>query len=210
MKGAGEVEKWYRIFCEADGAGGGGEGGEPGGAGTDPTGGDGGGEPAGGKPANKNIFDTGETGAEVPEEYQFNLGEGLEINDELKGKFTEFAKGANLTQAQADALLQMHSGVVLDMMRQAEDQANNWAEECQKQGLLAKENIALAKNTLKTFGGDEAMQALVATGAANHPAVQKMLQNIGSLLAEDNVPDGKEPAKPPQSDVDILFANSKY
>lgn len=210
------MEKWYKIFCEPDGAGGGGEpaggepnGGEPAGTGDDPA--DDGG--TGGEPAvPKNIFEAGEdTAAEqVPEEYEFNLGEGLEISDDLKARFTEVAKGAKLTQSQTDALMKMHSDVVLDMMHKAEEQANQWAAECQKQGLLTKENIAFAKNALTTFGGDEALQVLVSTGAANHPAVQKMLQNIGSLLAEDKVPDGQEPPKQQKNDADILFANSKY
>lgn len=210
------MKKWYKIFCEADGVGGGGDpavGGDPAGTGDEPGGGDPAGSGAGGEPAApKNIFEAGDDPAteQIPEEYAFNLGEGLEISDDLKARFTEVAKGANLTQSQADALMKMHSDVVLDMMHQAEEQANNWASECEKQGLLTKENIAFAKRALTTFGGDEAMNVLVSTGAANHPAIQKMLQNIGSLLAEDNVPDGKEPAKPPQSDADILFANSKY
>lgn len=210
------MKKWYKIFCEADGAGGGGDpvgGSDPAGTGDEPGGGDPAGSGAGGEPAApKNIFEAGDDPAteQVPEEYEFNLGEGLEISDDLKARFTEVAKGANLTQSQADALMKMHSDVVLDMMHQAEEQANNWAAECQKQGLLTKENIAFAKNAVTTFGGDEALQVLVSTGAANHPAIQKMLQNIGSLLAEDTAPDGKEPPKQQKNDADILFANSKY
>lgn len=210
------MEKWNKIFCEVDGAGGGGDpvgGGDPAGTGDEPGGGEPAGSGAGGEPtAPKNIFEAGDDPAaeQVPEEYEFNLGEGLEISDDLKARFTEVAKGANLTQAQADALMKMHSDVVLDMMHQAEEQANNWASECEKQGLLTKENIAFAKSALTTFGGDEAKKVLVSTGAANHPAIQKMLQNIGSLLAEDKVPDGQEPPKQQKNDADILFANSKY
>lgn len=210
------MKKWYKIFCEADGAGGGGDpvgGSDPAGAGDEPGGGDPAGSGAGGEPAApKNIFEDGDDPVteQVPEEYEFNLGEGLEISDDLKARFTEVAKGANLTQSQADALIKMHSDVVLDMMHQAEEQANNWASECEKQGLLTKENIAFAKSALTTFGGDEAKKVLVSTGAANHPAIQKMLQNIGSLLAEDKVPDGQEPPKQQKNDADILFANSKY
>lgn len=210
------MKKWNKIFYEADGAGGGGDpvgGSDPAGAGDEPGGGDPAGSGAGGEPAApKNIFEDGDDPAteQVPEEYEFNLGEGLEISDDLKARFTEVAKGANLTQSQADALMKMHSDVVLDMMHQAEEQANNWASECEKQGLLTKENIAFAKSALTTFGGDEAKKVLVSTGAANHPAIQKMLQNIGSLLAEDKVPDGQEPPKQQKNDADILFANSKY
>lgn len=210
--------KWYRIFCEADGGAGAGgtdpagSGDPSGGAGGDPSGGSAGDDPAaGGAPPVKNIFEAGaDPEPVVPEEYEFKLAEGLEITDELKAKFSEAAKGMKLTQDQADQLLKMHSDVLLDVIHQAENQRNEWAQQCEKQGLASKENLSLAKNALKVFGGSEAMEILVATGAANHPAVQKMLQNIGSLLAEDKVPDGDNPKPQPTSDADILFANSKY
>lgn len=217
------MQKWYRIFCEADGAGGG-EG-----TGIDGTGGagEGGGAPAGTGDAGaaggatgggeagaaqgegtKNVFEMG--GDQVPAEYEFNLGEGLEISDELKAQFSAVAKSAKMTQSQADALMKMHSDVMLDAIKQAEDQRNGWAAECEKQGLISPENIGYARAAVDTFGGSEVMQVLVQTGAANHPAVLKMLQTIGSMIAEDKVPDGQQ-SKPQQGNTaDILFANSKY
>ena len=55
----------------------------------------------------------------------------------------------------------------------------------------------------------ECMQALIESGAAYNPAVQKMLQNIGHLLSEDNAPDGAHAGKE-TSAADLLFANSNY
>lgn len=151
-----------------------------------------------------NVFDA------VPEEYAFNLGEGLTISDEQKTAFTAIAKEANMTQAQVDAVLKMHSDIMLDAIRQAEDQRNEWAKECGKQGLLTQQNIGYAKKCIETFGGSEAMQALVDTGAANHPAVQKMLQKIGALISEDNGAGGDKPAQQQVSDADLMFPNSQY
>ena len=145
----------------------------------------------------------------VPESYEFNLGEGLTITDELKGKFTEIAKGAKLTQEQANALIDMHSSILLDYMHQTEAKVNGWVDECQKAGYLSEENLGYAKSAINYFGGSDAMNALVETGAINHPAVFKMVMTIGQLIAEDAPPKG-EPPKGPKSSADILFPNSKY
>jgi len=131
------------------------------------------------------------------------------MNEELEGRFTAIAKEAGLTQAQADSLVQMHADIVTGIQQQAAQVKNEWAAECQKQGLSTPENLRAAKLTVDTFGGGEAMQALVESGVAFNPAVQKMLQSIGHLLQEDNAPDGK-PAGENISAADLLFSNSKY
>lgn len=146
----------------------------------------------------------------APESYVFNLGEGLTISDELKTKFTDIAKKANLTQESVDALLEMHSDIMLDTIRQAENQKNEWAKQCQEQGIADREHLGYAKKCIDTFGGGGAMQVLVDTGAINHPEVQRMLQRIGSLISEDNGATGGNPPPKEKSDADLMFPNSKY
>lgn len=148
--------------------------------------------------------------AAAPEAYEFKLRDGLTISDDMKTRLTEVAKGAKLDQKTMDALLEMHGEVMYDVIHQAEKQKNDWAEECSKQGLLDEVKLGYAKEAVKVFGGSAAMDVLVATGAANHPAVQKMLQNIGELLAEDNPPAGNTHMDNPVKGADLLFPNSKY
>lgn len=144
----------------------------------------------------------------VPETYEFNLPEGLTISDEQKEAFSAVAKEAKMTQEQANSLLKMHADIVMEQQRQAEEIKNQWMNECAKQGLNTPENLAAAKIAVDTFGGGDAMNALIESGAAYHPAVQAFLQRIGHLLKEDNAPDGK--AATQQTAADLLFANSKY
>ena len=120
------------------------------------------------------------------DKYEFNLQEGLELSPELEADFTAIAKDAKLTQEQATKLIDLHSKVVLDVMHKQEEIVDGWTAECQKQGLISRENIAAAKLAVNTFGGGEAMQVLVNTGVANHPAIQKMLQNIEACLWKTN------------------------
>lgn len=195
--------------CGAGGDGGtGGDGGVAGGSksifdnpdGGNPPG-DGGGNPAG---------DGGGAGT-VPENYEFNLGEGLTITDEQKTAFTAIAKDAKLSQAQADSLLKMHSEIINGYMHEAEEAIEKNIAECQKQGLITKENLGFAKAAVDTFGGSEAMQVLIDTGAINHPAVCKLFVTIGQLISEDKPADthvGGGKGTPRAED--ILFPNSKY
>lgn len=213
-------KKWLFFLAPDGGDAGGGEGGA---GGDGSTGGDGG--AAGGS---KSIFDNPDGGnppgdgggnpagdgggaGTVPENYEFNLGEGLTITDEQKTAFTAIAKDAKLSQAQADSLLKMHSEIINGYMHEAEEAIEKNIAECQKQGLITKENLGFAKAAVDTFGGSEAMQVLIDTGAINHPAVCKLFVTIGQLISEDKPADthvGGGKGTPRAED--ILFPNSKY
>lgn len=207
-------KKWL-FFLAPDGGDAGGDGGTGGDGGAaggsksvfdNPDGsgnasGDGSGNPAG---------DGGGTG-EVPENYEFNLGEGLTITDEQKTAFTAIAKDAKLSQAQADSLLKMHSEIINGYMHAAEDANEKNIAECEKLGLTSQENLGFARTAVNTFGGSEAMQVLIDTGAINHPAVCKLFVTIGQLISEDKPADthvGGGKGTPRAED--ILFPNSKY
>lgn len=212
------MDAWNKFFMDADGA-------DAGGGETPPAGGEGAGD---GEP--KNIFNAGEGGEgdnlpaggegggdagggegapQVPESYEFNLGEGLTITDEQKAAFTAIAKEAKLTQAQADGLLKMHSEILSGYMHEAEEAVEKNIAECQKLGLTTKENLGYAKAAVDMFGGSDAMQVLVDTGAINHPAVCKLFVNIGQLISEDNPLDSHVGGKTVRPE-DVLFPNSKY
>ena len=212
-------KKFWQLFLEADGAGGGGTG--DGGTGGADNAGDN--PPVGGENAPKpSIFDKpvdepkpeppadNPADKTVPEEYEFKLGEGLSISDALKARFSKVAKEASLSQEQVNALMDMHSETMLEVLQAGEKQAADWEAECKAQGLLSREKLGYAVEALNVFGGDEAKQVLIETGAANHPAVMKMLQTIGELIHEDTNKEGDTKAQSKQDIADILFANSKY
>lgn len=212
-------KKWLFFLAPDGGDAGGGEGGAGGDGGTGGDGGVAGGSksifdnPDGGNPpgdGDGNPADAGGAG-EVPENYEFNLGEGLTITDEQKTAFTAIAKEAKLSQAQADSLLKMHSEIINGYMHAAEDAIEKNIAECQKLGLTSQENLGFARTAVDTFGGSEAMQVLIDTGAINHPAVCKLFVTIGQLISEDKPADthvGGGKGTPRAED--ILFPNSKY
>ena len=213
-------KKWLFFLAPDGGDAGGGEGGAGGGGGTGGDGGSTGGSksifdnPDGGNPpgdGSGNPAGDGGGAGEVPENYEFNLGEGLTITDEQKTAFTAIAKDAKLSQAQADSLLKMHSEIINGYMHAAEDAIEKNIAECQKLGLTSQENLGFARTAVNTFGGSEAMQVLIDTGAINHPAVCKLFVTIGQLISEDKPADthvGGGKGTPRAED--ILFPNSKY
>lgn len=213
-------KKWLFFLAPDGGDAGGGEGGAGGDGGTGGDGGAAGGSksifdnPDGGNPpgdGSGNPAGDGGGAGEVPENYEFNLGEGLTITDEQKTAFTAIAKDAKLSQAQADSLLKMHSEIINGYMHAAEDAIEKNIAECQKLGLTSQENLGFARTAVNTFGGSEAMQVLIDTGAINHPAVCKLFVTIGQLISEDKPADthvGGGKGTPRAED--ILFPNSKY
>lgn len=211
-------KKWLFFLAPDGGDAGGGEGGAGGDGGTGGDGGAAGGsksifdnpDGSGDASGDGNPADVGGAG-EVPENYEFNLGEGLTITDEQKTAFTAIAKEAKLSQAQADSLLKMHSEIINGYMHAAEDAIEKNIAECQKLGLTSQENLGFARTAVDTFGGSEAMQVLIDTGAINHPAVCKLFVTIGQLISEDKPADthvGGGKGTPRAED--ILFPNSKY
>lgn len=213
-------KKWLFFLAPDGGDAGGGEGGAGGDGGTGGDGGVAGGSksifdnPDGGNPpgdGSGNPAGDGGGAGTVPENYEFNLGEGLTITDEQKTAFTAIAKDAKLSQAQADSLLKMHSEIINGYMHAAEDAVEKNIAECEKLGLTSQENLGFARTAVNTFGGSEAMQVLIDTGAINHPAVCKLFVNIGQLISEDKPADthvGGGKGTPRAED--ILFPNSKY
>lgn len=220
------MEDKFKIILQLHAEGDGGDGGNGGGS---PAGNPGGGDPnsngaggaadGGGNPPEggfkQNPFGGGNPDNQqkeapvLPDKYEFKLAEGLEIAPAVAEEFTGIARELGLTQEGVDKLVDLHGRLMLESVKAAEAQRTGWADECAKQGLATDQGMANARLAVKTFGGSAAMDALIQTGAAWHPAVQKFLQNIGSLLQEDNGADGKPAGKNPSA-ADMMFPNSKY
>ena len=224
------MEDKFKIILQLHAEGDGGDGGTGGGGPADNSGGGdpgsngagnpgaGGGDPGTGNPQGndngfrKNPFGDGNPQPKppvLPDKYEFKLADGLELAPAVAEEFTGIAKELGLTQAGVDKLVDLHGRLMLESVKAAEAQRNGWADECAKQGLATPQAMANAKLAVDTFGGGEAMDILIKTGAAWHPAIQKMLQSIGSLLQEDTGTDGK-PSGRTQSAADMMFPNSNY
>lgn len=147
-------------------------------------------------------------GADVPESYEFHLPEGLTMSDEVAKEFTGIAHELKLSQAQADKLVALHSGVMTKMLGEVNARLDGWAAESEKQGFFKAENTDAIKKTLNTFWGSKGLDALIETGAVHHPDVLAGLLKIGQLLTEDKPPQGEGGGGAPFNPAGSLFPNS--
>jgi len=138
----------------------------------------------------------------VPEKYDLQMPEGVELDSVAADEFTTIAKDLKLTQDQAQKL----AGVAASMQqRQAEAHAKTvetWVESVKTDkeigGDKLNENLAVARKAMETFGSPELKDVLNMTGFGNHPAIIKAFYKIGQAISQDQIVVGK----PNQGTVD--------
>ena len=150
----------------------------------------------------------------APETYEdFTLPEGMERDAEGLEVFGSIAKELNLSQDQAQKLIDVQAEVV---QRQADaawqvwaDKQNEWALEVRNDKEFGGDNLpgskAAAKAFVMKFGGEEALEILRLTGASNHPKVFGALARAGKELAEDEIVSGSQGGDGAVSRAKVLF-----
>ena len=158
-----------------------------------------GGQPQGQQPAVEPAAEGLPQGA--PENYEFELPEGYELNQEVSEEFTAYARELNLPQDKAQAAVSM--GVKLlenAQAKQAEayaQQISAWRNEVTNDkeigGPALAENLSYAAKVLDTYAPD-LRAVLDETGLGNHPAFVKAFVKIGKAISEDRLVGGAQQA----------------
>lgn len=138
------------------------------------------------------------TGA--PEKYDsFKFADGMSVSETHLKSFQTMAKEYNLTQEQAQKL------VDFDVQRQTEfaqaqeqaleARANEWADKTRADkelgGERLTENLSVSKKALDKFGTPELVKLLDETGLGNHPDMIRVFYRIGKALGDEKVLEGK-------------------
>ncbi len=135
----------------------------------------------------------GNQAAEVPDTYEFNMPDGLELDAGLAEAASPVFKELGLSQDQADKL----TGLMAEhQQQQAQAQADaftqqldSWATEIKNDAEIGGEafekNAAVARQAIEKLGSPELNEMLAGTGIGNHPAMFKFALAVGKLLAED-------------------------
>ena len=135
----------------------------------------------------------------APEEgyADFTVLEGVELDKGAIEGFTALAKELDLSQADAQRLIDLDSE---RMAKVAEQQSKDW-EDVQK-GFITElkddkdfggenfdKNVKFARRVIETFGGEnkgeDLKKAFNETGVGNLPVLVKFLAKIGPLISED-------------------------
>jgi len=177
------------------------------------------------KPAAAPAAKPGDAAAGAPDAYEFKTPDGAhEFDQTVIGKFGDAAKALNLTQAQAQSILdavgpamqarqlELHNAAVKTFYEPIGGPPDTWEAQAKADkeigGDKLAENLALAKK-FSDIGGPEFVKVLDAFGLGNHPAVLKAFVRYGKAVSEDSfvAPSGAKPANRSQADR-IYGANS--
>ena len=155
-----------------------------------------------------------ESGA--PEEYKdFDLPEGVELDEEILAEFTPVLKDLGASQEDAQKLLDLQ-------MKMAEKvqtaQNEEWAEtqdkwvkdgEADKEFGKGKydESVSFARKALLDIGTPELRAALESTGMGNHPEFVRFFFRVGKAISEDDFSFGKEVPGTKKSQAERMFPN---
>lgn len=136
----------------------------------------------------------------VPESYDLDIPESMQVTDEAKASLDEKFREAGLTQEQAKTVFSMYTDTVEDMNRTLTKQSAAWLDESKKDpdigGSNFKSTTANVRRVTTRFG-DEAFEAIMdETGLGNHPALLRFLNKVGASLAEDRSGSGSATSRP--------------
>lgn len=145
----------------------------------------------------------------VPETYAFEPPEGLDLDDETKGRIEAFADTARemgLTQKQYQSLIeydlnraqQLNDVAVESWDRQVEGWRKSAKADKEIGGEKFAENLKVAESAIKQFG-DPDLRALLKSPSpenpnglaiGNHPAVLRFLNRVGKAIADPKLLQG--------------------
>lgn len=147
----------------------------------------------------------------APEKYEFQAGEGVELDTEALKDFEPVARDLNLTNEQAQKLVDAYPKILAGVQqRQAEAwqaQTEQWAVDVKADKEIGGDkltaNLSAAQRALDQFGTPELKEYLNTTGLGNHPDLVKTFVKIGKAMSEDGMVDGSNQGQ--RSAAEVLY-----
>lgn len=150
----------------------------------------------------------------APEAYDFKLPEGMEIDAEVLGEFTAFAKELNLPQDKAQKIVDFQAKLAAkqadEYQAAALKQGQEWASQVKNDPELGGANydksVASAVKVIQAFGDDGLRDLLNNTGLGNNPALFKFCHRVSQAMSEDKfVMPGSQTAAPKEMSIVDAF-----
>lgn len=142
----------------------------------------------------------------VPEKYEFEPPEGVEVDPSKIEVFGETAKELGLNQKQFQQLveydIQRSAAALEEMSTQFSARIKHWAEDTKADkelgGESLDENLGLAKRAIDTFGSPQLAKLIDppsadnpdGLGLGNHPEVIRLFYRVGRAISESDLVTG--------------------
>jgi len=154
----------------------------------------------------------------APEKYEtFKVPEGVSLDPELVTEFSAVAKALNLSQADAQKLVDLQTKVGQKTVEQGlktfSDMKKGWEAEIAKElGASFQAERAMAAKGRDKFATPEMVKLLNDSGLGSHPEVFKLFAKLGRAVAEDSFHEGKSAGAgaepPPKPTAEVLFGRT--
>lgn len=154
--------------------------------------------------------------ANVPENYEFTMPEGVTIDDNTLGDLKSLSKDLGLSQEQAQKIadlgVQQSERWAQQQMEYAKQAREEWATQVKSDkelgGPAFDESIASASKAIKEFGTPELVNLLNETGLGNHPEVIRAFYKVGKMIEDDKIVPGGRNSIEPLDFAKRLYNNS--
>lgn len=131
----------------------------------------------------------------IPEKYDLKMPKESYLDESVVDNLAEWAKKNNLTNAEAQAVLERENGlraaIVKGHQEELDNSAASWLEESKSDGEIGGDNfnetVALAKRVVDKFATPALIKALNESGLGNHPEVIRVFKRIGEHLKDDGL-----------------------
>jgi hypothetical protein len=129
----------------------------------------------------------------VPEEYQFEMPEGMELDTTMAEAMSPLFKEIGITQGQANQLVAAYSGQIGAKAEadasQFVNRVTEWTNAAQADPEIGNERwdqtVAISNQALQKLGTPELTVALAETGMSNHPEMIRFMTRVASAIGED-------------------------
>ena len=148
-----------------------------------------------------------------PEKYELKLPDQSPVDPKRLEAIAAEAKAANMTQEQAQSLVEREHRMMTDLIQSHQDRINGWMKEsiADKEigGPEISRNIEMAKRLVDTFGSPLLKKQLEDSGMGQHPELLRLFVRLGKAYGEDRLVTGAQgvPAKK-ASPADLLFGDT--
>lgn len=166
--------------------------------------------------------DGGDAGAEgsgtLPDTYaDFDMPEGVTLNEAVLSEATPLFKEAGLSQEQAQKLIDLYAGQIQAGSKQQTDDFNqlmsDWRDQSKNDpefgGDNFEANVKIARKSIDVYGTPELKQLLEEHGVGNHPALVRYMVAVGKTLPEDVPGSPGSASSTAQDRVSILYPDSE-
>lgn len=164
-------------------------------------------KPDGDQPDGDKADDAKPDGA--PETYEFTAPDGVTLDAQAIAEFEPIAKELNLSNEQAQKIVDLQAKFVQQQHAQWEQTVDTWVAEIKADqeigGAALTQNVRHAQQALTHFGTPALKAALDATRMGSHPELVRVFARIGKAMAEDTFVGGNKPSNANKSAAEILY-----